>query len=89
MCIRDRARALPRLASRATPQQGWAAIRWAAPDHQPLAGRAADGRYLLGALGGRGFTLAPLLAEHVAALLAGVPSPLDASAARLVDPARF
>ena len=31
---------------------------------------------MLAGLGGRGFTLAPLLAEHVAALVVGAPSPL-------------
>ena len=39
--------------------------------------------------GARGFTLAPLLAEHVAALALGAPSPLAQPLAAFVDPARF
>jgi tRNA 5-methylaminomethyl-2-thiouridine biosynthesis bifunctional protein len=40
-------------------------------------------------LGGRGFVLAPLLAEHLAALVVGAPSPLPAPLAALVAPDRF
>ena len=70
--------------------EGRAAVRLAAPDHLPLAGPAPGqpGVWVLGALGGRGFTLAPLLAEHVAAQIAGAPSPLVADLAAAVDPAR-
>ncbi|MFN3371180.1 MAG: tRNA (5-methylaminomethyl-2-thiouridine)(34)-methyltransferase MnmD [Sphingomonadaceae bacterium] len=84
------ARQQPDLARRlaAAPRRGIAGIRAASPDRQPLAGQLADGLFLLGGLGGRGFTLAPLLAEHVAALVAGVPSPLPADATALVDPRR-
>lgn len=86
------AQARPALAARvaAAPTRGRAAVRLAAPDHLPLAG-AAPGRpgvWVLGALGGRGFTLAPLLAEHVAARIVGAPSPLAADLAALVDPGR-
>ena len=65
-----------------------AGVRTAAGDHQPIAGALENGLFALTALGGRGFALAPLLAEHVAALALGVPSPLSAQAARLVDPRR-
>jgi tRNA 5-methylaminomethyl-2-thiouridine biosynthesis bifunctional protein len=64
-------------------------VRAAAPDHQPVAGRLAPGLFMLGGLGGRGFTLAPLLAAHVAALATGAPSPLPARLAALVAPQRF
>jgi tRNA 5-methylaminomethyl-2-thiouridine biosynthesis bifunctional protein len=74
---------------RTHPLGAAAGVRAAAPDHQPVAGRLADGLFLLGGLGGRGFTLAPLLADHVAALVAGTPSPLMAPLARLVDPLRL
>ena len=37
----------------------------------------------------RGFSLAPLLAEHVAALAMGAPEPVGRAAAELVDPGRF
>jgi tRNA 5-methylaminomethyl-2-thiouridine biosynthesis bifunctional protein len=66
-----------------------AGVRAAAGDHQPVAGALGGGLFVLGGFGGRGFALAPLLAEHVAALLAGVPSPLSAAMARLVDPGRL
>ena len=70
---------------------GRASLRAACPDHLPLAG-AVPGRpgvFVLSGLGGRGFTLAPLLAEQVAALALGAPPPLPRSSAAIVDPARF
>jgi tRNA 5-methylaminomethyl-2-thiouridine biosynthesis bifunctional protein len=73
----------------AHPLATHAGVRAAAPDHQPLAGQLAPGLLVLGGLGGRGFTLAPLLAAHIAALVARVPSPLPASLGPLVDPLRF
>jgi tRNA 5-methylaminomethyl-2-thiouridine biosynthesis bifunctional protein len=45
--------------------------------------------YVLSGLGSRGFTLAPLLAEHVAAGALSRPSPLARTLGDLVDPARF
>ncbi|MGL6044591.1 MAG: FAD-dependent oxidoreductase, partial [Sandaracinobacteroides sp.] len=85
------ARMMPQLAAQLGEVQlgAVAGIRAAAADHQPLAGALGDGLFVLGGLGGRGFTLAPLLAEHVAALVVGAPSPLLAPQAALVDPARF
>jgi tRNA 5-methylaminomethyl-2-thiouridine biosynthesis bifunctional protein len=60
------------------------------PDRLPLAGAAGgDGVHVLAGFGSRGFAHAPLLAEHVAALALGAPSPLPAALAELVDPARF
>ena len=56
----------------------------------PLAGPPGlSGVYALGGFGSRGFSLAPLLAEHVAALLLGAPSPISVAAADLVSPERF
>ena len=65
-------------------------MRAATSDRMPLAGAVvqASGLYLLGGLGSRGFTTAPLTAEHVAALALGAPSPLPLDLQRLVDPAR-
>lgn len=84
---------LPRLAERIadTPSHRRAAVRATTPDRLPLAGAipGAPGLYLLGGFGSRGFCAAPLLAEHVAALIAGAPSPLAADTVRRVDPARF
>jgi tRNA 5-methylaminomethyl-2-thiouridine biosynthesis bifunctional protein len=85
---------LPELAARlaATSLSGRAGVRATTPDHLPLAGAAPDaasGLFVLSGLGSRGYALAPLLAEHVAALAAGAPSPLSAAQAALVAPARF
>ena len=44
---------------------------------------------MLTGLGSRAFSFAPLLAEHVAALVLDRPSPLPAAVARQVDPARL
>lgn len=84
---------LPELADavRAGPLAARASLRAATPDRLPLAG-AVPGRpdhFVLSGLGGRGFTTAPLLAEHVAALAVGAPSPLPRDLAEAVDPARF
>jgi tRNA 5-methylaminomethyl-2-thiouridine biosynthesis bifunctional protein len=88
------AEGLPRLAERLAglALEGRARIRAATPDHLPLAGPAPDappGLFVLCGFGARGFTLAPLLAEHVAALALGAPSPLPADLAAAVAPARF
>ncbi|WP_174300393.1 tRNA (5-methylaminomethyl-2-thiouridine)(34)-methyltransferase MnmD [Caulobacter sp. S45] len=67
-----------------------AAIRAATSDHLPLAGETGrPGLYMLSGLGGRGFTLAPLLAEHLAALAVVAPSPLSVDLARRLRPDRF
>lgn len=84
---------LPQLAARiaaAGPAQARTAIRATTPDRLPLAGavRGAEGLFVLGGLGSRGFCVAPLLAEHVAALATGAPSPLPADLAARVDPLR-
>jgi len=81
---------LPRLAARLSGSslEGRAALRATTGDRLPIAGDAG-GSLLLTGLGSRGFSFAPLLAEHVAALAVGAPSPLPAPQAALVDPARF
>jgi tRNA 5-methylaminomethyl-2-thiouridine biosynthesis bifunctional protein len=50
---------------------------------------ALDGLYVLGALGARGFLLAPLLAEELAAEICGAPAMLDSAARAAIHPARF
>ena len=85
---------LPRLAERLAnkPLEGRASIRVSTPDYLPLAGAAPDARgglFVLTGFGARGFTLAPLLAEHVAAQAMDAPSPLPRALARFVDPGRF
>ena len=70
--------------------EGRAAVRATTADRLPIAGKiGAPGLSVLGGLGGRGFTFAPLLAEHVAATLCGLPSPLPLALQGLVDPGRF
>lgn len=72
------------------PLTGRAAVRAATPDHMPVAGAVtgAEGLFVLSGLGGRGFSLAPILAEQVAAQVLGLGGPLPLSLAHLVDPAR-
>jgi tRNA 5-methylaminomethyl-2-thiouridine biosynthesis bifunctional protein len=87
-------RALPELAGRLAAAQlsAWAGVRAATPDYLPLAGAVAGapaGLFVLGGLGSRGFSLAPLLGEHVAGLILGLPSPLPGRLAALVEPSRF
>ena len=82
---------LPRLAGRlgGTALVGRAAVRAATSDHLPIAGEIGPGLFVLGGLGSRGFCLAPLLAEHIAARSFGAPSPLPRDLAASVDPGRF
>lgn len=83
---------LPGLAARlaSASLESRAGVRASSPDRLPLAGQAgADGLFLLGGLGGRGFSWAPLLAEHVAAVAVGAASPLPRDLAAVVDPSRF
>jgi tRNA 5-methylaminomethyl-2-thiouridine biosynthesis bifunctional protein len=84
----------PDLAKRlaGTALEGRASIRATTPDRLPIAGAAPDGGpgvFVLTGFGSRGFSLAPLLAEHVAALALDAPSPLPAPLAELIDPKRF
>jgi tRNA 5-methylaminomethyl-2-thiouridine biosynthesis bifunctional protein len=88
------ARVLPQLAGKAAgrPRQAWVGVRATTTDYLPLAGPVgpgAPGLFTLCGLGSRGFCLAPLLGEHVAALAVGAPSPLPRHLADLVDPDRF
>ena len=88
------AEGLPGLAGQLAgqPLDGRAAIRAVTPDYLPLAGAASgapSGLFVLAGFGARGFTLAPLLAEHVAALAMDAPSPLARPLAQAVYPARF
>jgi tRNA 5-methylaminomethyl-2-thiouridine biosynthesis bifunctional protein len=92
------AKGLPDLAARLAdaPLRGRAAVRATTADHLPLAGavpdtpdEALEGLYVLGGLGGRGFCLAPLLAEHLTARILATPSPLPRALSDLVEPARF
>lgn len=83
--------ALPLLAARVAdvPLEGRASVRAVTPDRLPLAGPLGEDLFALTGFGSRGFSLAPLLAEHVAAQALGHPSPISVAAAELVDPGRF
>lgn len=85
------AAAFPELAARIEGRalHGRAAIRATTPDRLPYAGRTEAGLSVLAGFGSRGFSLAPLLAEHVAALVVGAPSPLPEELANLVAPERI
>ena len=86
------AAALPDVAAELAdmPLAGRASLRAVTPDNLPIAGQLAPtGLFALTGFGSRGFSLAPLLAEHVAALALGAPSPISAGAAALVAPDRF
>ena len=65
-----------------------ARVRATTPDHLPCCGELQPGLWVLGGLGSRGFTTAPLLGEHLAARLLGTPSPLPADLAALLEPTR-
>ena len=65
-----------------------AATRATTPDRLPYAGQLAQGLYILGGLGSRGFCLAPLLAEHIVALCLDRPSPVPDAVAQRFDPRR-
>jgi tRNA 5-methylaminomethyl-2-thiouridine biosynthesis bifunctional protein len=85
--LKTLAEGLPDLAGEAEgrPLQGRAALRATTFDRMPVAGALGDaGLYLLGGLGSRGFCTAPLLAEHLAAEILGVPSPLPKSLMHLI-----
>ena len=85
---------LPALAARldGAAVSAHAGIRATTADYLPIAGAAPEspaGLFLLTGLGSRGYTLAPLLAEHIAALATGAPSPAPGPLSALVDPGRF
>ena len=85
---------LPELADRvaqADSRRSRAAVRATTPDRLPLCGEVEGlpGLHLLTGLGSRGFCVAPLLAEHVAAVISGAPSPLPAPYAARLSPSRL
>ena len=84
---------MPSLAAQLDPNtlSARASLRAAGLDHLPVAGalEGQDGVYVLGGLGARGFTLSPLLAEHIAAKALGHPSPLPDWVGQALEPGRF
>ncbi|MGO4687044.1 FAD-dependent 5-carboxymethylaminomethyl-2-thiouridine(34) oxidoreductase MnmC [Brevundimonas sp. 2YAF1] len=88
------AAARPHLAeavARAPDRQRRKAVRATTPDRLPISGRLEhhSGLFILGGLGSRGFCVAPLLGEDLAAQILGRPSPLPQAARQRLSPARF
>ena len=65
-----------------------ASLRAFVRDHMPIAGELAPGLFLLCGLGGRGLSLAPWLAEQIAAQAAEAPRPLALDLKARVSPLR-
>ncbi|MEC7237483.1 MAG: FAD-dependent oxidoreductase, partial [Pseudomonadota bacterium] len=63
--------------------------RAALPDRRPLAGCLGARLAILGGLGARGFTLAPLLGDMLAAEILGHAAPLDRAQRQGVSPLRY
>lgn len=84
---------LPALAAEveAAPGAARAAIRATTPDRLPVCGAipGPPGLFVLTGLGSRGFCVAPLLGEHLAATISDTPSPLPADLARRLRPERL
>lgn len=66
-----------------------AALRNTTRDHMPIAGCLGKNLWVMGGLGSRGFTSAPLLAEIIAAELAQQPVPLTAELRQRLQPQRL
>ena len=59
------------------------------PDRRPVAGKLAGKIWVIGGLGARGFTLAPLLGEMIAAEMLGHAAPLDRAQRSGILPDRY
>lgn len=85
------AKTRPALAGAIDPAslEGRAGLRASTPDRLPYACEVRPGLFALTGLGGRGFVLSPLLAEHIAAKALGAPSPLPLDLGQALRSARF
>jgi tRNA 5-methylaminomethyl-2-thiouridine biosynthesis bifunctional protein len=85
--------ALPALSAQvetAGPLRTRKAVRATTPDRLPIVGALDQPNlYALTGLGSRGFCVAPLLGEHLAARILNQPSPLQNTAAGRLAPCRF
>ena len=68
-----------------------ARARVGSKDRLPIAGRVSSDQniYALGALGSRGFSLAPLMGEYIASQISNSPNPISTGIALSVNPMRF
>ena len=64
-------------------------FRVGSKDRLPLAGKIKENVYAIGGLGSRGFSLGPILGEHVASLINHSPSPISSGIALAIEPLRF
>ena len=63
--------------------------RASTPDRNPVMGQLFADMHVLGAVGARGFTMAPLLGEYLAAQIALMPNCLSQTTQATLDPFRF
>ncbi|MDA9112681.1 tRNA (5-methylaminomethyl-2-thiouridine)(34)-methyltransferase MnmD [Gammaproteobacteria bacterium] len=68
----------------------WKGVRTSLPDYLPVAGPINNnGIYVIGGLGSRGLSLAPLLAEMVMNDICKTPSPVSKAVGDAINPLRF
>jgi len=68
-----------------------ARLRLGSKDRLPIAGKISSDHniYAIGALGSRGFSLAPLMGELIASQISQSPNPVSTGIALSIDPMRF
>jgi tRNA 5-methylaminomethyl-2-thiouridine biosynthesis bifunctional protein len=66
-------------------------LRLGSKDRLPIAGKISNDQniYAIGALGSRGFSLAPLMGELIASQISQSPNPVSTGIALSIDPMRF
>ena len=71
-------------------EKTWTGIRASLPDYLPLVGPIdQDKVFVLGGLGSRGLSLAPLLAETIMNDICNIPSPISQEVREAINPLRF
>lgn len=68
----------------------WLGVRASLPDYLPVAGAIVQEKvFVLGGLGSRGLSLAPLLAETIMNDICNIPSPISQEVREAISPLRF
>jgi len=68
----------------------WLGVRASLPDYLPVAGAIEQEKvFVLGGLGSRGLSLAPLLAETIMNDICNIPSPISQEVREAISPLRF
>lgn len=82
--------ALPQFQGKFTPTDlhGRASIRGQTPDYHPMVGQVGDGIYVCSAMGSKGFSLAPLCGQIIAALILQEPLPISMALLSKISPHR-